>query len=221
VHGPFHDLLLDTLEYIAANYAVDSISLTEMSYYVYGYGPDDLALYQAYTGQDDWPRHSDGAINPDDPMIGKWRSAALGGFLEEAADRVRRHGVELWMDVSVSWGNLANEGLEYGQHYPVILGATDRLVVWAYTALNNYPSDYTAQIAAYLAARYDPARFVISVGMWNATGGVISPVDLEVALRSAQAAGAPDMWITPSHMMTDAHWGAVKAVWVSDPIFND
>jgi hypothetical protein len=213
VQGPYHDLLLDMLEYIAANYDADSVSLTELGYHIYGYGPDDLALYRAYSGREDWPRHADGSINPDDPSIGQWRSAALGGFLAEAAERVHRHGVELWMDVSVSWGNLGNEGLEYGHHYPVLLNAADRLIVWAYTALNNYPPGYTAQIAEYLAARYDPARFVLSAGMWNATGGAISPQDLQAALRAAPAGGLPHVWITPSHMMTGAHWEAVEAAW--------
>ena len=95
----------------------------------------------------------------------------------------------------------------------VLLGVSDRLVVWAYTALNNYPAAYTANIAGYIADHYDPDRFIVSVGMWNATGGSISPVDLEVILRSSQAAGVHHLWITPSHMMTETHWAVVEDAW--------
>lgn len=213
VQGPFHDLLLDMIEYIAANYAVDSISLTELSYHIYGYGPDDLALYRAYSGQDDWPRYPDGSINPDDPSIGQWRSVAVSGFLAEAAERVHPYGVELWMDVSVSWRDLSNEGLEYGHHYPAMLDVADRLVVWAYTALNGYPPDYTAQIAAYLATHYDPARLILSVGLWDGAGGAISPDNLETALDSAMTGGVPHLWVTPSHLMTEEHWTTLARVW--------
>ena len=213
LEGPFHDLLLDMIEYIAIHYDVDSISITELAYHDYGYGAADLALYRAYTGRDDWPRLADGTIAHEDPSIGEWRSAAIGQFLAEAAARVRPHGKELIMDVKVSWENLSNEGLEHGHHYPVMLQHADRLVVWAYAELAGYPPEYLSEIAAYLSARPESERFVLSPGMWGEQGELISPEDLGRSVRSAIAGGIKDVWVTPSNLMSAAHWREMAAGW--------
>lgn len=211
--GPFHDLLLDMLTFIAANYPVDSISLTELSYRIYGYGPDDLALYQAYSGRADWPRNRQGAIEVDHPSIGEWRSQALAGFLAAAADRVRPHGVQLYFDVSVSWGNLDNEGREYGHHYATLLQVVDGLIVWGYTDLAGYPPNYAGEIAAYLATHYPEERIIISVGLWGQEGDIMSPESLAAAVTSISNTALPDTWITPTSLMTTAHWQALAAAW--------
>ncbi|MFQ5400669.1 MAG: hypothetical protein ACE5E7_13870 [Anaerolineae bacterium] len=214
--GPFHDLLLEMIEYIAANYErVDSISITELSYHDFGYGPDDLALYRAFSGAEDWPRQPDGQIDPDHPSVGEWRSAAVAGFLAEAAARIHPYGKQLVMDVEVSWGNLENEGREYGHYYPAMLGAADKILLWAYTDLAGYPAGYPGEIAAYLAARYDSSRIIISPGLWARDGGAISAEDLGTAVSSAIAGGIPHIWITPSHMMAEAHWRATTAAWLA------
>lgn len=51
VEGDFGQQLLALLDYVAAHYPVDSISLTELSYAKEGYGPDDKAADLAYTGR--------------------------------------------------------------------------------------------------------------------------------------------------------------------------
>lgn len=213
LEGPYHELLLDMIEYIAANYAVDSISITELAYYDYGYGAADLALYTAETGNSDWPRREDGSIDQDDPMIGRWRSAAIGRFLAEAAALVHPHGKKLVMDVNVSWGNLANDGLEHGHHYPVMLAHADRLIIWAYSDLAGYPPTYLAQIATHLKTTYDPKRIIMSPGLWGRNGSLISPADLGLSVESALRGGISHLWVTPSHLMTPAHWQAVGASW--------
>lgn len=211
--GPYHELLLDMIEYVAANYDVNSVSLTELSYRIYGYGPQDLALYQAHSGRGDWPRRGDGSVNIDEPSIGEWRSLAIAGFLAEAAARTHRHGVALWMDVEVSWGNLASEALEYGHHYPTLLGAADRLILWAYTGLSHYPASYTRELAAYLSNRHGPRQLILSEGMWDSGGGTISPGDLRTALQQAREGGLADLWVTPSHLISDAHWAVLPEAW--------
>ncbi len=213
IEGPYHELLLDMVEYVAANYDVDSVSLTELSYRIYGYGPQDLALYRAYSGREDWPRRRDGSINVDDPSIGQWRSSAIAGFLTQAAGRTHPYGVALWMDVEVSWGNLASEAQEYGHHYPTLLDAADRLVLWAYTGLSRYPASYTRELAAYLSSRHDPRRLILSQGMWDGRGGTISPADLHTALQQAREGGLANLWVTPSHLMSDAHWAILPEAW--------
>lgn len=211
--GPYHELLLGMIEYIAANYAVDSISITELAYYDYGYGAADLALYTADTGNTDWPRRADGSIDQDDPTIGRWRSAAIGRFLAEAAALVQPHGKKLVMDVNVSWGNLTNDGLEHGHHYPVMLAHADRLIIWAYSDLAGYPPTYLAEIATHLKTTYDPERIIISPGLWGRNGRLISPDDLGISVASAIRGGLPHLWVTPSHLMTPAHWQAVGEGW--------
>ena len=211
--GPFHDLVLEMLEYLATHYPVDSISITELAYRIYGYGPDDLALYRAYTGRDDWPRDRNGAILVDHPSIGDWRSAALAGFLEEAAARIHPHGVELFFDVSVSWGNLANEGREYGHHYATVLQVVDRIIVWGYTDLAGYPPTYAGEIAAYLAEHYRPDQVIVSVGLWGQNRETMTPATMAEAVTSVMGTRNPHTWVTPSSLMTAEHWEALTEAW--------
>ncbi len=208
--GPFHDLVLEMIATIAANYAVDSISITELSYRLYGYGPDDLALYQAHTGREDWPRDRDGVILFEHPSIGRWRSAAVAGFLADAAAVAQAHGKELFFDVAVSWGDLANEGREYGHDYAKILRAVDRIIVWAYTDLAGYPPDYAAEIADYLAEHYHPDQIILSVGLWGPNGAVMEPETLALAVSMIQATDIAHVWITPTSLMTDDHWQKIS-----------
>lgn len=206
VSGPFHDLVLNMIEAIAANYAVDSISITELAYRIYGYGPDDLALYRAHTGRPDWPRDLNGVILIDHPSIGVWRSAALAGFLAEAAAIAHAHGKDLFFDVSVSWGNLANEGREYGQDYALMLAAADRIIVWGFTDLAGYPPEYAGEIAAYLSSRYQPDQVIMSIGLWGPNGAVMEPTSMAAAAAAIQATSIPHIWVTPTSLMTAGHW---------------
>lgn len=212
VDGEFGRQLIAMLEYIAANYPVNSISITELSYYTMGYGEDDLAAYKAYTGRSDWPRHPNGLINIDDPSIGKWRSYEISRFLERAAAVVHRHGKKLLMDVEVSWGNLQLEATNKGQNYGLLLEHADRLIVWDYFGLSGYRPAYTAEIARYLS-RYGRERIIISIGLWARGGKVISPDELRQAMEAALSSDVPNLWITPSLYLSEEHWKVMTDLW--------
>ena len=212
VQGEFGSLLLHMLDYIAAHYPVDSISLTELSYYTEGYGDDDKAAYMAYTGRTDWPRNPIGLVNIDDPSIGRWRSYEIGRFLERAAAVVHRYHKELYVDVDVSWGHLSRESVEKGQDYGTLLQYADRLVIWDYFGLSGYPPDYTGEIARYLK-KYGAARIIISVGLWSQRGTAISPDALRRAMQAALKSDIPNLWITPSLLLSEEHWQVITDLW--------
>ena len=212
VEGDFGNELVAMLDYIAANYPVDSISLTELAYHTDGYGVDDKAAYMSYTGRSDWPRMPNGQINIDHPSIGEWRSYEIGRFLEKAAATVHKHDKELFMDVNVSWGNLSNDASEYGQNYTVMLKYVDRIVVWDYFNLSGYKPEYTSQIANYLA-KFGSDRVILSIGMWAKNGKTISADELRRGMQAAIQSPLPNLWITPSLYLTDAHWQVINDLW--------
>ena len=212
VEGDFGRQLLDMLNYIAANYPVDSISITELSYYIDGYGDDDKAAYLAYTHRSDWPRNPLGLVAIDDPSIGQWRSYEIGRFLQRAADVVHRHGKQLYLDVEVSWNNLALEAADRGQSYAVMLQSADRLVLWDYFGLSHYRPDYTAQLAQYMQ-KYGSDRIIISIGLWTNSNNPISPTALRQAMQSGLQSPLPNLWITPSRYLTDQHWQVLTDLW--------
>jgi len=212
VEGEFGANLLAMLDYIAANYPVDSISLTELAYRIDGYGADDLAAFLTYTGRSDWPRRPDGGIDIDAPSIGEWRSHEIGHFLERAAATVHAHGVQLFMDVNVSWGDLGREAKEYGQDYATMLQYVDRIVVWDYFGLSGYRPEYTTEMASYLA-KYGPERVILSIGLWKRGGSKISPDDLRRAMQTAQQSPIPNLWITPSQYLSDEYWQVLAQMW--------
>jgi hypothetical protein len=212
VQGDFGNQLLDMLDYIAAHYPVDSISLTELTYYTEGYGEGDKAAYRAYTGRPDWPRNLVGLVNIDDPSIGQWRSYEISRFLEKAAAVVHGHNKQLFIDVEVSWGHLQNESTGKGQDYALLLKSADRLVVWDYFGLSGYRPEYTGDIAHYLT-KYDSSKVIISVGLWSKGGGVIRPDALRRAMQAALKSEIPNLWITPSHYLSEEHWKVLMQVW--------
>ena len=214
VNGAFGQKLLDMVQYIAVNYPnVDSISITELSYRIDGYGPDDLALYKAATGRSDWPRQSNGQVDIDDPSIGNWRSAVLGQFLGRATAIAHQYGKQLYMDVSVSVGNLGLATNNKGTNYSVMLQNVDKIVVWDYFGEDGFAPSYSKDIAQFLA-QYGLNRVILSVGLWGATSGsTVSAADFQTAIQASQAGGMPNIWICPGSMMTSAHWQVLNTLW--------
>ncbi len=212
VEGDFGEQILQMLEYISANYPANSISLTELAYYTEGYGDDDKAAYMSYTGRDDWPRLPNGLINIDDPSIGEWRSYEIGRFLDRAAKIVHKNDKKLYMDVEVSWDNLSKESTEKGQSYRVMLEHVDKIVIWDYFGLSGYDPEVTREIAHEYGQKYGPDRIIISIGLWKSDNDILSPEDLKQAMQSSIKGGIDNLWITPSHYLSDDHWKALSEV---------
>ncbi len=212
VDGEFGNLLVAMVEYIAANYAVTSISLTELDYHREGYGDDDKLSYARFTGRTDWPRSADGTINVDDLSIGAWRSYEIGRFVSRAAAAARAHGRKLYVDVLVPWDQLDRGVASHGQDYSVLLQSADRLIVWDYFGLSGHPPEYTVEIARSLRP-LGPDRIILSVGLWPQQGDPVSPSAMGTALLSARAEGITNQWVTPSRLFSEAHWRALADVW--------
>ena len=214
VNGAFGQKLLDMVQYIAANYPkVGSISITELSYRIDGYGPDDLALYQAATGASDWPRQSNGQVDIDATSIGNWRSALLGQYLARATAIAHQYGKQLYMDVGVSYGNLGLMTNNKGTNYNVMLQNVDKIVVWDYYGEDGYPPSYSQTIAQFLT-QFGLNRAILSVGLWGATSGsTISAADMQAGIQASQVGSMPNIWICPGSLMTSAHWQALDQLW--------
>src|SRR5271157_496378 len=205
VDGEFGTMLVEMVDYIAAHYQVNSISLTELDYYIDGYGVDDAASYRTFTGRPDWPRSTDGSINIDDPSIGKWRSREVGRFLQRAASAAHSHGKRLYFDVQVEWDHLERRGASHGHDYGLMLDSADRLVVWDYFDLAGRPPNYTTNVARSLKG-LGQDKVILSVGLWPKEGTPVTPEALRTALLAGLSEGIVNQWVTPSRFMTQDHW---------------
>jgi hypothetical protein len=212
VHGAFGQQLLDMIDYIAANYPVDSISITELYYHRDGYGPDDRVAYMAYSGNPDWPRYADGTINTFDPSIGNWRSHELDTFLDKAVALAHAHGKQLFLDVELSLENLSYLTNEHGTNYNLVLEHMDRLVVWGYYGVDNYPPEYLLKVAQFLT-QFPRDELILSIGLWDDNGQAVSPESFRIAMQSVLAGGINNLWITPSLLMNDDNWQALADFW--------
>jgi hypothetical protein len=63
-------------------------------------------------------------------------------------------------------------------------------------------------VAKFFISRYDPAKIIFSVGLWG-TASTVGPVEFADALRHELLGGARQIWITPNHLVSDAHWKEV------------
>lgn len=214
VDGEYGQILLNMIEAICANYPVDSVSLTEMMYYTDGYGEVDKAAYMAATGRSDWPRLPNGLVNIDHPSIGEWRSREIARFLGKARAITSRYGKELLVDAAVSWEAPNNMGSEHGTRYDILLEQADRIVVWNYFGLSGVGAEYSEGLARILAG-LGPGRIILSVGLWGNGSSTLSAEQLSAALQAARRGGMEDAWVTPSLLMTDAHWAVLEAFWAA------
>jgi hypothetical protein len=212
VDGEFGEMVLDMIEAIARDYPVDSISITELFYHSDGYGPKELAAYMAYTGRDDWPRHENGLIDIDDTSIGDWRGYELDRWLDRAVTVAHAHGKQIFMDVALSLDDLTKVTNEHGTNYNLVLEHMDKLVIWAYLDLDNYPPEYLFDIADFLT-RFETDRIILSIGLWSDQAAAITPEVLERAILSSQQGAMPNIWITPSSLMQTGHWQVLADVW--------
>jgi len=218
--GEFGQEILGMIEEIAAHYPVNSILVTELVYYVDGYGEKDQTAYLAYTGRADWPRTIDGQINIDDPSIGAWRSYEIGRFLEQASRIVHQYGKQLFVEARVSIDEAGNV-LTMGTDLNTILKYADRLVVWGNHDLGGRSPEALSSVGQFLTA-YGPDRVILMIGLWdknyaseitNDLMSAISADDLKVAFRASTQGGMANQWVTPSFLMNKAHWQVLKEAW--------
>jgi hypothetical protein len=212
VDGEFGEMVLDMIEAIARDYPVDSISITELFYHSDGYGPKEKAAYMAYTGRDDWPRYENGLIDIDDTSIGDWRGYELDRWLDRAVTIAHAHGKQLFMDVALSLDDLTKITNEHGTNYELVLQHMDKLVIWAYLDLDNYPPEYLYDIARFLT-RFEADRIILSIGLWSDETTVISADVLRRAILSSQQGAMPNIWITPSSLLQPDHWQVLEELW--------
>jgi cellulose synthase/poly-beta-1,6-N-acetylglucosamine synthase-like glycosyltransferase len=212
--GEFGNVVVDMIGYIAANYPVDAIDVTEAAYRHTSFGPKDLASYAHATGRTAWPRDWRGRVDVDDPSVWEWKTALMEKFVARAAAAAHAHGKPLYLDVAASWKDLRRDGKDHGHDYARLLRVADRLVVWDYFALEGLPPSASRDLAARLAATLEPGRWMLSLGLWGRDGKPISPADLGAALAASLEGGARHIWVTPNDQLTDAHWNAVLRSWL-------
>jgi len=212
--GGFGNVVVDMIGYIAANYPVDAIDVTEAAYRHTSFGPKDLASYSKATGRSAWPRDWRGRVDVDDPSVWEWKSALMEKFVARAAAAAHAHGKPLYLDVAASWKDLRRDGKDHGHDYARLSRVADRLVVWDYFALEGLPPSASRDLAARLAATLEPGRWMLSLGLWGRDGKPISPDDLGAAVAASLEGGARHIWVTPNDQITDAHWNAILRNWL-------
>lgn len=223
VDGQFGQDVLNMIESISASYPVNSIMISELFYYTEGYGEVDKSAYMTYTGQSDWPRTSDGAIDINSPSIGTWRVYEVSRFLTKAAEIVHKYNKLLFLEVRVALDENGNVVVENGTDLTAFMQYTDRLVVWGNRELSGQSPKSIAKVANYLL-NLSTGKVILMLGLWDRLYSTdvpkdqmtaIQPGDLLIMLQSADQAGVQDYWITPSFLMSQPYWSLLDNLWGS------
>ncbi len=212
VEGAYGREVIDLLGYLARAYPLEGVALTELGYHSFCYDDRCLASYRARTGRADWPRRANGVVNADDPSVWAWRNEKMEGFLARAAAAVHASRRRLYVDVPVSWDDLSRQGRDSGLDYARVLRHADRIVVWDYFAMDGRPPESSRDLVRALRRSVPPDRVFVSIGLWTPSGEAMPPEEFRRAVADSVEAGMPNLWITPNHLMTPAHWAALTAV---------
>lgn len=210
VNGAYGRKVLEMVEFIAGNYPVDIINLTEVSYYSYSFNSIDLKFYEAYSKKQGWPMDDKGRIDKEDQSVWEWKSARMEGFIKKAADIAHKHKKELYVDVPVSWKDFKRNARESGLDYKRVLKHADKIIVWDYFDLQDYQPGISQTLAEHLGRNFPMDKFYISIGLWGRKNNV-SPEALSEAIAAALKGGALHIWITPNDLITDKHWEKILA----------
>jgi hypothetical protein len=226
VEGNFGQQLLDMIQAIAANYPVNSITLTEIVYHVDGYGPKDKAAYLTYTGRTDWPRLADGQIDIADPSIGLWRSYEIGRLVEKAAAITHKYDKQLFVEVRAS-SDLKSDATDKGTNYELMLKYADELVVWSNYDLAGHSPEYVREIVQTLRP-LGSDRVIVSIGLWQNNSdealldkpnqAAIRANEVKIELQAAQQGGMTNFWVTPSFLLGEEHWQVLTDLWGNHPV---
>jgi hypothetical protein len=226
VEGNFGRQLLDMIQAIAANYPVNSITLTEIVYHVDGYGPKDKAAYLTYTGRTDWPRLADGQIDIADPSIGLWRSYEIGRLVEKAAAITHKYDKQLFVEVRAS-SDLKSDATDKGTNYELMLKYADELVVWSNYGLAGHSPEYVREIVQTLRP-LGSDRVIVSIGLWQNNSdealldkpnqAAIGANEVKIELQAAQQGGMTNFWVTPSFLLGQEHWQVLTDLWGNHPV---
>lgn len=211
--GQFGKKLLEMVEYLAVNYPIDIISLTEVPYHSYSYNNEDLKSFQRFSGQSDWPRTNRGTVAIDNRTIWAWKNALMEEYIGKVADAAHRHGKALYVDVPVSWKKFANEGKESGLDYRRMLKHADKIVLWNYYHLEGKSPEISAKISEYMTQNFPADSYYISLGLWGKKDSA-DAVSLGTAITSTLAGGSTQIWVTPNDMVTTSHWNEIKQRWI-------
>ncbi|MFQ5586804.1 MAG: glycosyltransferase [Thermodesulfobacteriota bacterium] len=210
VEGEYGRLIIEMVEYIARNYPVDIINLTEVNYYDFSYNDNDLRSYETYHGRKGWPRDDKGNVDKDDPSIWEWRSALMERYIKRVAEVVHREGRELYVDVPVSWVDFSRNGRESGLDYRRVLRHADKIIIWNYFYLEAAPPTVSEELSKYLVENFAINSFYVSVGLWGDKEPV-DPLTFAEAIASTLKGGATQIWVTPDYLVTDEHWNELIA----------
>ena len=225
VDGQFGQDLLDMIDEVATYYSVNSITITELTYYLDGFGEPDKIAYLAYTGRSDWPRNPDGRININDPSIGVWRSYEIGRFIGKAADIVHKHAKQLFVDVRIGVGENGSVTIYNGTDFSVLLEHADKVIVWGTHGSEDHTQATLNTVAQFLAP-FGQNRIILIIGLWDKSYDpgtpknqmtAISTGEFQLALASVGQSSIANLFITPSFLMSTEHWQVLKDFWGSQP----
>ena len=221
VEGDFGTELLNMIDTIAVNYPVNAITLSELVYYVDGFGEKDKTAFTAYSKLADWPHNAQGAIDLDNPAIGQWRAYELGRFLEKAAAVVHKSNKQLFVEVHINLDEAGKVWLQNGTDYDQLLKYADKLLVWGNYNMEGRALGAIVNVAYYLT-RFDPERVIVMIGLWDKNYPSDTPKqdmqaipagDLRTALSAADQGEIKSLGVVPSFLLGDEHWQVLQEMW--------
>jgi cellulose synthase/poly-beta-1,6-N-acetylglucosamine synthase-like glycosyltransferase len=209
--GEYGREIIAAATYLASHYEIDGVSLTEVEYSRFCYDDRCLQSFKTASGRKDWPRRFfSSTVDRENKEIGAWRSQRMAQFLQIIADSVHKYGKRFYVDVPVHLETMNTEGQLSGLFYPRLLKFVDALIVWDYFYLEGRAPSTSEDVARFFVSRYGAEKVIMSIGLWGSQH-TVAPDELAEAVRSSIAGGAVRLWITPNHLMNDAHWNSLES----------
>lgn len=213
--GEYGRVLTDAFEALAASTGADSVSVTNLYYGWHCFCRRCFLRFREHTMCSDWPRLTNGAIDLNDPGLGKWRSSLVASIVSRVGAVVRAHGKRMLFEAKLSADDPSRKGRENGQDHALLRAHVDEFVVRDEFAFDEAACLEAVEAARYLGKELGTDAFWYCVELWH-RDGALRAEQMRNALLSALRGGARRLWIASSYHLSPLHWQLIDELMSRD-----
>ena len=204
--GEYGRVLTDAFEALAASTSADSVGVANLYYGWHCFCRRCFLRFREHVSCSDWPRLTNGAIDLNDPTLGKWRSSQVARIVARLSAAAHSYGKRMLFDAKLSREDPRLNSRENGQDYALLRPHVDEFVVRDEFAFDEAASLEAIEAARYLGKALGAEAYWHCVELAHRDQPTLCAREMRHALSRALRGGAHQLWIASSHHLSPLHW---------------
>jgi hypothetical protein len=204
--GEYGHILTDAFEALAARTSADSVAVANLYYGWHCFCRRCALRFREHAWCSDWPRLTNGAIDLNEPTLGKWRSSQVARIVSRLNGVAHAHGKRILFDAKLSCDDPSRNSRENGQDYALLRPHVDEFIVRDEFASDEASSPDALEAARYLGKELGAEGYWHCVELGHRDEPRVCAQQMRQALLTALRGGARRLWIASSRHLSPLHW---------------